>query len=643
MKATRILLTLIAIFCLSPIWAQEAEKAAIENLKKKSDIRFGESENEDIENARQAARNALLSTFKSAASYSNSLDMGDDADGNGHLDTSTASTFATTAVLDNVKEISYSYSRTNGKQETETYHVFLYITEAQYQKLQDDRRTEELELIKDGQRMENGAYISSALKYYNWALTSISAYNDNDLKIDIDGEERLAATFLRSKIESMLANLKFNIKDGKVIEHPEAYDKYSIVVNASYGGLPVSTIDIKYFDGEGNRTVHGKDGEIILDYPELSTLKDVKFTVEYAYKEEAEHNGGIVSSAYKTITGGAYKNRKSAQVSIPLNYKPLNGTVKRSESVPTTASATIAPAVTEGRPRQQRNYADNATDYIQSMQAVEQAIRSSKPMSVKSLFTERGFEIFYNLTTKSKLKVVGSPTYTVETSPLFIIGRQIPVTINRGGHSSRENIVFRFDGETGLIKSVAFALTERAENDIVREAASWDIDSKYSILTFMEDYQTAFHTQDEKYIQSIFSDDAIIITGKFTDSSKTKFIDDIQLSRANKKRNVSYSHYTRDEYMKHLHNMFSNNKWTHISFEENVISKINTGGLIQDNELMWVELKQNWTSSSYSDVGYLSLQVNLVPNGSKINVRVWTPEFVEINDLKKRFPVGSSL
>lgn len=639
MKATRILLTLVAIFYLSPLWAQEVEIIAIDKLKNGSvKIRFGEGEDEDIEKARQKARNALLQTFKGTASYTNSLGTRDSADGNGHLDTSTKSSFATTAVLDNVKEISYSYTRLNGKEETEIYHVFSYITEAQYQKLQEDRRNEELALIQDGQRMENGAYISSALKYYNWALTSISAYNDNDLKIEVDGEERLAATFLRSKIESMLANLKFNIKDSKVIEHPEAYDKYSIVVNASYGGMPVSTIDIMYLDGENNRTVHGKDGELILDYPDLSIIKDIKFTVEYAYTEEANRTGGIVQSAYKSITGGAYKNRKSAQVSIPLNYKPQNGTVKKSEAIPSTASSTIAPAVTKGRPRQQRNYADNAAVYIQSMQAVEQAIRSSKPMSVKSLFTERGFEIFCNLTTKSKLKVVGSPNYTVETSPLFIIGRQIPVTINRGDHSSRENIVFRFDGETSLIKSVAFALNERAENDIVREAASWDIDSKYSILTFMEDYQTAFHTQDLKYIQSIFSDDAIVITGKFTDSSKTKFIDDILTSRSNNGRNVSYSRYTRDEYMDHLKNMFNNNKWTHISFEETAISKINTD-YIPDNELMWVELKQYWTSSSYSDVGYLSLQVNLAPNGSKINVRIWTPEFVEIKDLKRRYPV----
>ncbi|MDE7334885.1 MAG: hypothetical protein K2N10_01060 [Muribaculaceae bacterium] len=158
----------------------------------------------------------------------------------------------------------------------------------------------------------------------------------------------------------------------------------------------------------------------------------------------------------------------------------------------------------------------------------------------------------------------------------------------------------------------------------------------------MEDYQTAFHTQDLSYISKIFSDDAIIITGSFANKdAKGVFTDDVLQSRGNRSgKNVVYKTQTKTEYLNNLEKCFKRNRWTHIDFEDNAMQKVNTGGLIE-NDVMWIEIKQNWNSSSYCDVGYLALQINLVPNGgSKINVRTWTPDFVPIDELKERFTVN---
>ena len=103
---------------------------------------------------------------------------------------------------------------------------------------------------------------------------------------------------------------------------------------------------------------------------------------------------------------------------------------------------------------------------------------------------------------------------------------------------------------------------------------------------------------------------------------------------------INYTRFDKDTYLKNLAGLFKRNDWTHISFEENDIEKINTGKLL-DNEALWIEIRQNWSvASGYNDTGYLALQLNLKQSGSRINVRTFTPEFIPINQLKTQFPVG---
>lgn len=276
---------------------------------------------------------------------------------------------------------------------------------------------------------------------------------------------------------------------------------------------------------------------------------------------------------------------------------------------------------------------------------VAEAIKGKNYNLVQNLFTPEGWEIFSIMTESSEMRIAKMPDkFTVEESNLFLIGKGIPVSIKLGGHLSNETLVFRFDKQSGLIKSVAYALTKRAEDDIFRQA-QWNIESRYSLLTFMEDYQTAFVLKRLDYIKSIFSDDAVIITGKFTDGKPSKrFYDATTLNLDN--RNVQYSRMDKETYIKRLQEDFFDHKnqrykkYIKLTFEDAVISKVATGGFAEDHDVMWIEIKQNYESDKYNDKGYLSLQINLRPTGSQINVRTWTPQFMEIEDLKKRFEVG---
>ena len=219
------------------------------------------------------------------------------------------------------------------------------------------------------------------------------------------------------------------------------------------------------------------------------------------------------------------------------------------------------------------------------------------------------------------------------------MGKYIPVAIRNGKHISKENIVFRFSPSDGKIRSVAYALTSRADIDIFREA-SWSLDSRYSLMQFMEDYQTAYALKRLDYIESIFSDNAVIITGTVKPNARKRIYNWSDMQGMAADNMVTYKQFTKESFLEKLKEDFRRKSYIQLTFEDTYISKVpNTENLI-DNDVIWIELHQDYQSSNYNDKGYLALQINLRKSGSSINVRTWTPVFVPMNVLKESFPIG---
>jgi len=214
---------------------------------------------------------------------------------------------------------------------------------------------------------------------------------------------------------------------------------------------------------------------------------------------------------------------------------------------------------------------------------------------------------------------------------LRVVGFRISLKY-KGGHRENETIVFRFTGD-GLCESVAYALTDRAEEDIFKQN-KWDLDARYAILRFMEDYQTAFSLKRLGYIESIFSDDAIIITGKKTGRGNVRKTGDgkfIDLSSE-----YSFKRQSKDEYIDNLRRDFTNKNYIKLTFEDNEIMHQSSNLDIAQN-IYWIEIKQFYSSSGYNDVGYLSLQIDMSSEDPKIKVRTWQPGKLPLQELMRRF------
>lgn len=196
--------------------------------------------------------------------------------------------------------------------------------------------------------------------------------------------------------------------------------------------------------------------------------------------------------------------------------------------------------------------------------------------------------------------------------------RNLPVDVMSADEDSQEQeLVINFTS-TGEIDNVLIALEEHRYADIIRSNISvTDLVRRQTIIEFVENFRTAYNRKDIDYISNVFSDQALIITGKVI---KVKQNDNMMQSMYSEK--IQYNTSSKQDYIKNLKHCFSRNSYINLKFEELEVVR----HPIKDH-IYGVTLKQHWNSSNYSDVGYLFLMIDFTdPVYPCIQVRTWQPE-----------------
>lgn len=634
------IVTLILLAGVS-LWAHaQYEQDAAEAIKRNPDMYYGEATAVTKELAKQNALSDLSSNISSVVQ--SEIRTGANS-ASGVEEYRIVTTVTSNVRLCNVNYLEWS----NGDQ----YTVLAYILREDLAREIAERRERIGQLVAEGIRQEKELNIAGALKYYYWALNMCNFFKAK-VTVNVGGEERDAATWLPAKITSVLQNVQVSVDENSVSRADNA-DAVNLQVN--YAGKPVSGLDINYFDGSIISTVHAKNGVASLFFPDLGSQSKIVVKIQYKFAEEARNYDSELDLA---MNQGKQTDFDSySVVTIPISYRggdervTVDAAGALANEAQRVGAGDVVDASTAPIPGKERNqidrplYDETEVDrgrYFATMEAIEKAIRTKNYGSVEALFTPEGYALFMTMMRSGKVSVTGKNLpYTLEECGMYVVGKKIPVAVKIGRHTSNENIVMRFDSKSGLVSSVAYGLTQRAENDIFREA-SWSMDSRYALMQFMEDYQTAFALKRLDYISKIFSDSAIIIVGKFDrQRPQTRGYRDAQ-QLISGTQNVSYKHYTKDAYINKVERDFAVKRYIQLVFEDCEISLAKTDGLV-DNEVIWIAIKQHYISSDYSDVGYLALQINMRPDNSQINVRTWTPVKVPLSTLKQAYPITISL
>lgn len=211
--------------------------------------------------------------------------------------------------------------------------------------------------------------------------------------------------------------------------------------------------------------------------------------------------------------------------------------------------------------------------------------------------------------------------------------RNIPVIMEpRGGEHFDEDkyqeIVLNFD-RSGKITDLCFSMSNVMYKQIMgsnREVT--DLRRRSLVVDFVEQFRTAYNRKDISYLNDIFSEDALIITGKVVRRIPNEMAGT---------PNIEYVTNNKKQYLERLEKVFRKNERVNVVFED---IKVNTHKT--NPNIYGVKLIQHWNSTTYNDKGYLFLLWDFADESHpKIHVRTWQPfedtpkeEVFELSDFK---------
>ena len=461
--------------------------------------------------------------------------------------------------------------------------------------------------------IENAQFAFSTedmLRYYSWANVLMGGYAKNDIQI----EGVNAGPVLQSRVREILGDIDVNIIAIEEDKNNKNYP-YKVMLDFLYQDKPLDSILFNYFDGSG--TVTGeqcKDGRAMI---QMKKLPDpITVTIDYQFEDSARQAEEAVivllprSITFKEATKSLSTKSVKAKDEVDTNSEKVASKVAKHLK----AEAADYAAVTEVVEDVQAPYRKIMSDIVGSFSNVSAT-------NIRPHFTDSAWAEYQKIVAEGNPTLARTPDWHFIELDSLVICREMPVKLHFKNSNKKfiEDVVFRVNKNTKKIESLAYKLSINTEKNIM--AKEWPERDRLTLMTFLEDYRTAYCLRDLQYINKVFSDDAYIIVGKVLEQSKKKFNDNPEL--INQGGKVEYTRYTKQEYLKNLQRSFLSKEFVNVRFEECNVGK----GYNAKEGIYAVQVRQHYYSNNYSDEGILTLAIDMRNDiNPLVRVRVWQQE-----------------
>lgn len=589
----KLLLFVVSLLMPAFVWGQ-----SVEEIQTNPDYIWGTGNAVTIKKADNEALAALISQISTnVSSKFEQLTQGGNVNGEATVDETFKSVINTysRATLNNTRRIVI-------QNEPEAV-VMRYIKVAEIQRIFDGRKNKILDFASEAVKAEKRAQVADALRYYYWALVLIQSYPDGNYLTmkDEDGKELLLSTWIPRQMNDIFSNIDVKMLGVRLDGGLKTVD-----IGVYYKGKPARNYDYTYFDGrDWSNIFSAKDGTGIIELPSLTSAENLQIKTEYAFEGEANIDNELAEVM-------------EAVEPIPMrdcNLR-LKGQEPKPGEEPLPLMATESEQATETNTGMHFLDGDSQAPYEKVMKQVEQAIRTRNFAGMDSLCTPAGYEMFNSLIKYGQARIIREPDFQYLECNGEITCRSLPMSFKfkTNNRTFVEDVVFTLNKD-GKIDALSFALNKPAVDDIMNHT-SWNDTVRNVLINFLESYKTAYALKRYDYINSIFSDDALIITGSVLKHTAAREGQPMSAQA------VKYTRQTKSEYMKKLKYIFRSSEYINLRFADNQVRKSGVGG-----EIYGIQIKQDYFSSSYGDTGYLFLMVDLNnPKEPVIHVRTWQPE-----------------
>lgn len=478
--------------------------------------------------------------------------------------------------------------------------AFAYIKKSEIEKIFKGREDRIFSYMRSAENAEKDGRIDDALRNYYWGFTllkSLQHPNECRYKSKQEGTEEVLVNWIPEKMNAILGNLRTDIAgvEGEIIQ---------LLIN--YKGQPVTSVDFRFMDGQNFSNIcSAKDGiaEIELRPGASPDRLQVKYEFEYLGQSRQDKE---LEQVMKLFHGTPFAK---ATTTVNLGKKKEMKVAQQQFQAAAAAVGTATHAVKVAQP----------DEFNTAVLAIIDAVKKKQYNSVKHFFTDEGFGMFDALVHYGDARILGTPTLNFYELQGRTICRSVPMSFSFKNNKRKftEDVTFTFNAEK-KIESVAFGLSKNARDAVFEKQAPWSDDVRMSIVTFLENYKTAFALKRLDYIRSIFDDNAIIIVGHVTKAAPKSG----ENARYSNNEIVKFNRLDKNTYLDNLARSFKSNEFINIRFSDSEISRMGVGG-----DTYGIQIHQDYYSSNYGDTGYLFVLVDLNDVFQPcIKVRTWQPE-----------------
>ncbi|MGN0032526.1 MAG: hypothetical protein ACI358_01920 [Candidatus Limimorpha sp.] len=489
--------------------------------------------------------------------------------------------------------------------------ILRYIKRSDFNSICGLRENSARDYIAQGIAAEEQLQLGVALRSYYWAMMLCHSHPFGNALLYGDSESGLYCPtykWIMRRTETLLSDIVV------VPRKQEKADNNEFIFVVNLYGNGVNGIEFEYYNGSGTSVTSVENG--------ICTVKllhhdvdEVFFVIDIENRDAAKYYDPEVYSIMCTLDEQIEipEAKKKVDINKAKKVKDISEMKTYSQSYMETIEKSESFLESVAAPEQ---------PYTKLTKSIEKAITNLNAESVRSLFTNDGYQMFQSMLATSNCKIIATPSYKFLEFNDIVLCRSIPLRFDFNGNASFiRNLCLRINKDSGLVESIAFQLTDIAESDILSKD-KWSQEAKLTLLNFLEDYQTAYALKRREYLNQIFSDNALIIIGSvFRESKKSDIIsmkDEVK---------VKYDTLSKPQFINRLNRIFDNNEFVNLKLSDTRFNTVN--GI---SNVIGVEVKQEYLSSTYGDIGYLFLMVDLRGDKPVIHVRTWQPKETPVDE-----------
>lgn len=481
--------------------------------------------------------------------------------------------------------------------------VFRYIRRDDVTKVFESRKQRIIDYIKIGENNEAHHRISDALQYYSWALVLLKSHPEADLlTIDHLGREEYTHAYLVRRINAILDDISVT-----PVEVRDDHNHREVTLLFTFRGQMVVNLDFTFWTGTDWSKMHSaKKGRALIDFygENAKNWSKTNLRIECTYADQLFGDREL-EEVFRWVHSPDFpKSRREIKFSKSRGDKAFPEPKSASKSAIDKDLST-----------------DQSSLFYDRVSKVIDAVQQKRLEDVAHFFTPEGLEVCEMLLEYGNARIADHREFTVYSyrNTSIVRGCFLAFNFEKGYTQFVEEVIFHFN-EDSQISNIVFGLGEKAVNDIHQRP--WPLEEKMILVNFLEQYKTAYALKNLDYIEKIFDEDAIIITGTVVKSAPEHVIDGVSpLKMFANNEFVRYNRYSKNDFIKRLKHVFSSKDFINIDFEDNNVRKSDV------DHVFGIQIKQNYRSNNYSDQGYLFLMIDcLDPVNPIIHIRTWQPE-----------------